>query len=492
VLPLYARLSVAEQHRVFAPHTGRRVVIATNVAETSLTVPGIRYVVDSGTARISRYSKRTKVQRLPIEPISKASANQRAGRCGRVAPGICIRLYSEADYESRPQYTEPEILRTNLASVILQMAEAELGDIVDFPFVEPPDAGQITDGIRTLTELGALEGRSTSPRLTPVGHQLARLPVDPRLARMLVEASKRGLSARGPGHRRRARDPRRQGAAAGEARAGRPAAPPVLGAGSRLGRRAAPPDGSDFVAILRLWAYLRDRRKAVSGNQFRRMCRDEFLNFLRVREWQDLHTQLRQICDELGLDRNAEPAPTDLVHTSILSGLLSHVGLLDTRNERTELPARKRARLGPREYRGARGAMWAIAPGSAIARTPPPLAVAYELVETSRLWARTVAAVEAEWIEAVAEHVLSRTYSEPHWSESQGSVLAYETVNLYGIPIIAGRTGPVLADRPRRDPPHLHPVGARRGEVAHAAPLRRAQPRGTGAGGRARGAYEAA
>src|SRR5665811_2278985 len=202
----------------------------------------------------------------------------------------------------------------------------------------------------------------------------------------------------------------------------------------------APPDGSDFVAILRLWNYLRDRRKAVSGNAFRRLCRDEYLNFLRVREWQDLHTQLRQICDELGLDRNAEPAPPDFVHTAILSGLLSHVGMLDTRNERTDLPPRKRARLGPREYRGARGAMWAIAPGSALAKAAPPLAVAYELVETSRLWARTVAAVEAEWIEAVAEHVLSRNYAEPHWSESQGSVVASERVSLYGIPIIAGRT----------------------------------------------------
>jgi len=440
VLPLYARLSVAEQHRVFAPHTGRRVVIATNVAETSLTVPGIRHVVDSGTARISRYSKRTKVQRLPIEPISKASANQRAGRCGRVAPGICIRLYSEADYESRPQYTEPEILRTNLASVILQMAEAELGDIVDFPFVEPPDAAQITDGIRTLTELGALEGRGTSPRLTAVGHQLARLPVDPRLARMLVEASARGClrevqvivaALAIPDVKERPQEKREQADLLHRR---------FWAASPGSDGEQAPPDGSDFVAILRLWTYLRERRKAVSGNAFRRLCRDEYLNFLRVREWQDLHTQLRQICDELGLDRNAEPAPSDLVHTAILSGLLSHVGLLDTRNERTDLPPRKRARLGPREYRGARGAMWAIAPGSALAKTAPPLAVAYELVETTRLWARTVAGVEAEWIEAVAEHVLSRNYAEPHWSESQGSVVASETVSLYGIPIIAGRT----------------------------------------------------
>ena len=440
VLPLYARLSVAEQHRVFAPHTGRRVVIATNVAETSLTVPGIRYVVDSGTARISRYSKRTKVQRLPIEPISRASANQRSGRCGRVAPGIAIRLYTEADYEARPAYTEPEILRTNLASVILQMAEAELGDIVDFPFVEPPDAGQITDGLRTLTELGALADRSTKPRLTPVGHQLARLPVDPRLGRMLVEAAKRGclremqviVSALAiPDVRERPAEKREQ--ADTLHRRFWAAAPGDDG-------EQAPPDGSDFLALVRLWNYLRARRHEVSGNAFRRTCRDEFLNFLRVREWQDLHTQVRQICDELELDRNAEPAPADLVHTSILSGLLSHVGLLDTRSERTDLPARKRARLGPREYRGARGTAWAIAPGSALAKTPPPLAVAYELVETSRLWARTVAGVDAEWIEAVAEHVLSRTYAEPHWSESQGSVVALETVSLYGVPIIAGRT----------------------------------------------------
>lgn len=440
VLPLYARLSVAEQHRVFAPHTGRRVVIATNVAETSLTVPGIRFVVDSGTARISRYSKRTKVQRLPIEPVSKASANQRAGRCGRVAPGICIRLYSQADYDSRPQYTEPEILRTNLASVILQMAEAELGDIADFPFVEPPDVGQITDGIRTLIELGALVGRGTSPRLTPVGHQLAKLPVDPRLARMLVEASKRGClrevqiivaALAIPDVKERPQEKREQADQLHRR---------FWASAPSPGEEQAPPDGSDFMAIVRLWTYLREQRKSLSGNAFRRMCRDEFLNFLRVREWQDLHTQLRQICDELGLERNEAPAPTEHIHTALASGLLSHVGLLDTRNERNDLPARKRARLGPREYRGARGAIWAIAPGSAIAKTPPPLAIAYELVETSRLWARTACAVEPEWIEAIAEHVLSRNYSEPHWSESQGSVLAYETVSLYAIPIIAGRT----------------------------------------------------
>ncbi len=454
VLPLYARLSAAEQHRVFAPHTGRRVVLATNVAETSLTVPGIRYVVDPGTARISRYSKRTKVQRLPIEPVSQASANQRAGRCGRVAPGICIRLYSEADFEARPEFTEPEILRTNLASVILQMAEAGLGDIAAFPFVEPPDPGQITDGLRLLVELGALQSATSAhPRLTPVGHQLARLPVDPRLGRILVEGSRQGCLREAqvvvagltvPDVRDRPAEKREQADALH-----RRFFAPLPAADGEPGE----PDGSDFVALVRLWDYLRERRQELSGNAFRRLCRDEFLSFLRVREWQDLHQQLRQICEEIGLERNQAPAPHDLLHTAVLSGLLSHVGLLDTKDERKDLPPRKRARLGPREYQGARGSRWAISPGSALAKTPPPLAVAFELVETTRLWARTVAGVQVEWIEAVAEHVLKRTYAEPHWSESQGSVVASETITLYGVPIASGR--PVQYAR-------IDPVEARR------------------------------
>ncbi len=440
VLPLYARLSAAEQHRVFAPHTGRRIVLATNVAETSLTVPGIRYVVDPGTARISRYSKRTKVQRLPIEPISQASANQRAGRCGRVAPGICIRLYSSDDFDARPEFTEPEILRTNLASVILQMAEAKLGAISSFPFVEAPDPAQITDGLRTLDELGALvAGHRERPRLTAVGHLLARIPVDPRLARMLVEGSRLGclrelqVLVAGlaiPDVRERPTEARDLADAAH-----RRFWAPMPGPDGTPGQ----PDGSDFAAYLRLWDYLREQRHALSGNAFRRMCRDDYLNFLRVREWQDLHTQLREICTELGLERNSSSAPYDHVHTAIVSGLLSHVGLLDTRNERTDLPARKRVRLGPREYLGSRGSRWAISPGSAVAKTPPDLAVAFELVETTRLWARTVAAVDPAWIEAVGEHVLRRTYAEPVWSESQAAVLASETVSLYGVPIVSGR-----------------------------------------------------
>ncbi len=451
VLPLYARLSAAEQHRVFAPHAGRRIVLATNVAETSLTVPGIRYVIDPGTARISRYSKRTKVQRLPMEPISRASANQRAGRCGRVAPGVCIRLYSEADYESRPEFTEPEILRTNLASVILQMAESDLGDIATFPFVEPPDESQITDGLRLLEELGALEqGSRARPALTATGHSLARLPVDPRLGRMLVEADRLGclrevlvvVSALAiPDVRERPAEAREK-ADLFHRRFWVNDPSTSSGTGSTSsGTGSAGHGGSatDFGAIVNLWEYLRDQRKLLSGNAFRRMCRDEFLSFLRIREWQDLHTQLRDICDELGLSRNHDAAPPERVHTALLSGLLSHVGLLDVKDERPDLPARKRARLGPREYLGSRGSRWAINPGSALAKTPPPLAMAYELVETTRLWARTVAGVTAEQVEEVGSHLLKRNYSEPHWAESTGSVVAYESVSLYGVPIVSGR-----------------------------------------------------
>lgn len=439
VVPLYARLSAAEQHRVFAPHTGRRIVLATNVAETSLTVPGIRYVVDPGFARISRYSARTKVQRLPIEPISQASANQRAGRCGRLGPGVCIRLYDEDDFASRPEFTQPEILRTNLASVILQMADAGLGDITRFPFVEPPDAGQVRDGLRLLTELGAIEqGRGRTPhgtvRLTKVGRMLARLPVDPRLGRMLVEADRQGCLREVlpivagiaiPDVRERPADD----TAAADAAHRRFWAP--------LDGAAEPtPDGSDIAALWRLWTYLRERRRELSGNAFRRLCRTEYLNFLRVREWQDLHTQLREACGEVGLHRNDAPAGMDRVHTAVLAGLLSHVGLLDEAS--MARPARGKRR-GPAEYLGARGARFAINPGSSAARTNPPLVMAVELVETSRLWARTVAPVEAEWIEAVGGHLLKHTYSEPHWSARGGQCVAYERVTLLGVPVVAQR-----------------------------------------------------
>ena len=348
MLPLYARLSAAEQHRVFAAHPGRRVVLATNVAETSLTVPGIRYVVDAGTARISRYSARTKVQRLPIEPISQASANQRAGRCGRVAPGVCIRLYSEEDLLSRPEFTEPEILRTNLASVILQMTAARLGDIADFPFVEAPDRSQITDGLRLLgsSARSLTDGSRTQPRLTAVGHRLAAVPVDPRLGRMLLAGGAPGLPARDVDHRLRAVHPRPARTARRDTGTRRRPAPPVLGADAPEAPRRTEPskgrgrpfdklrtNGSDFVAWLQPVELPREAQKKLSGNGFRRLCREEFLHFLRVREWQDLHTQLKQICRELGLDRNDKPAAPPRVHTAALAGLLSHVGLADLRED---------------------------------------------------------------------------------------------------------------------------------------------------------------
>ena len=481
VLPLYARLSAAEQQRVFARHSGQRIVLATNVAETSLTVPGVRYVIDAGTARISRYSARTKVQRLPIEPVSRASADQRAGRCGRVAPGVCIRLYSEADYESRPEFTEPEILRTNLASVILQMTDAGLGDIAAFPFVEPPDANQITDGLRLLDELGALASvpksragpepgatsrsgsgtRRRGAKLTPVGRRLARVPLDPRMGRMLLAGEQygclremliivSGLSIPDP----RERPAEKQQAADelhrrfwapmsdGKQEPNRTAD----GAPKREqlhGKRDDQPvenDGSDFLALLRMWDYLKQQQRDLSGNAFRRMCRDEFLHFLRIREWQDLHAQLRDISRELDLTRNQRPASPDAVHTAVLAGLLSHVGLADLKEDRKKpQTGRRRQRSGPREYLGARGTKFAINPGSSVARIQPPLVMAAEVVETSRLWARTVAGIDAAWVEEVGAHLLKRNHSEPHWSSRQGAVLAFETVSLYGVPIISGR-----------------------------------------------------
>ena len=479
VLPLFARLSTAEQHRVFAPHPGRRVVLATNVAETSLTVPGIRYVVDVGTARISRYSARTKVQRLPIEPVSQASANQRAGRCGRVAPGVCIRLYSEEDFAGRPLFTEPEILRTNLASVILQMAAAELGDIASFPFVEPPDRSQVSDGLRLLAELGAIRGDERdgsrphrvegAVRLTKVGQRLAAIPVDPRMGRMLLAAERQGclremlvvvagLSIPDPRERpaeqreradalhrrfwaampsdRTSTGPDQEGGRAASSEAGEPGA---------RGEKAEPPvnDGSDFLALLRLWDYLRASRKELSGNAFRRRVREEFLHYLRIREWQDLHTQLKQVCKDLGMSSNDEPAGADRVHAAALAGLLSHVGLLDEREDqragRGAKPAPRGRRRVSREYLGARGTRFVINPGSAASARPPQLVVAAEIVETSRLFARTVAGITAEQVEEVGQHLLHRTYSEPHWSSRAGSVMAYEQVTLYGVPIVSKR-----------------------------------------------------
>ena len=467
VLPLYARLSAAEQHRVFAPHAGRRIVLATNVAETSLTVPGVRYVIDTGLARISRYSARTKVQRLPIESISKASANQRAGRCGRVAPGTCIRLYSEEDFAGRPDFTEPEILRTNLASVILQMTAADLGDIATFPFLDAPDNSQIKDGLRLLTELGAISEAAsrTRPRLTTIGRRLAAVPIDPRMARMLLAAERHGclremliivsgLSIQDPRerpaeerdkadalHRRfwgQRSEPIDHRLSTATGRRAPTRSDPADSAGSgRLPVSEPAEDPSDFLALLRLWDYLRESQKTLSGNGFRRLCRDEFLHFLRIREWQDLHTQLKEVARELGLRRNNSPAPPDRIHTAVLTGLLSHVGLADLREGRKQVTDRRRP--AAREYLGARGTRFAINPGSSVARVQPPLVMAAEIVETTRLWARTVAGIQVGQIEEVGQHLLRRQYSEPHWSSSSGSVFAYETVTLYGVPIISGR-----------------------------------------------------
>ena len=413
ILPLYARLSAAEQHRVFEPRHGRRrVVLATNVAETSLTVPGIRYVVDPGTARISRYSQRTKVQRLPIEAVSQASARQRAGRCGRVEAGICLRLYAEDDFAGRPEFTEPEILRTNLASVILQMTALGLGDIERFPFLDPPESRSIRDGVQLLSELGALDAGG----LTPMGRQLAQLPLDPRLARMVVEADRNGvlhevlvlaaaLSIQDP--RERPQD-NQQAAAQSHARFA--------------------DDTSDFLSYLQLWRYVRAQQRVLGSSAFRRLCRQEFLNHLRIREWQDIHAQLRQVTRQLGLTHETphpdDEVDADKVHQSLLAGLLSQVGMRDA---------------DKREYVGARGARFSVVPGSALFKKTPRWVVAAELVETNRLWGRVVARVQPEWVEALAGHLTVRTYAEPHWDRDQAAVIAYERVTLYGLPLVTRR-----------------------------------------------------
>jgi ATP-dependent helicase HrpA len=417
VLPLYARLSHAEQHRVFQPHTGRRIVLATNVAETSLTVPGIKYVIDPGFARISRYSHRTKVQRLPIEPVSQASANQRKGRCGRTSDGICIRLYSEDDFNARPEFTDAEILRTNLASVILQMTAAGLGDIEKFPFIDPPDHRNIRDGVQLLQELNALDPAQKDPRkrLTDTGRKLAQLPVDPRLARMVLEADRNGcarevmviaaaLSIQDP--RERPADKQAQ-------------------ADQQHARFRD--ETSDFLAYLNLWRYLREQQKERGSSSFRRMCKQEYLNFLRIREWQDIYTQLRTVAKQMGIHLNEDDAPADRIHLSLLAGLLSHIGMKDVKEG------------AKNEYLGARNAKFAVFPGSALFKKPPRFVMSAELVETSRLWARVNARIEPEWVEPLAAHLVKRTYSEPHWEKDQAAVMAYEKVTLYGVPIVAQR-----------------------------------------------------
>ncbi|MEO9139226.1 MAG: ATP-dependent RNA helicase HrpA [Jatrophihabitans sp.] len=412
VLPLYARLSTAEQQRVFeTSHTGRRVVLATNVAETSLTVPGIRYVVDPGTARISRYSRRTKVQRLPIEPISQASAAQRAGRCGRVADGVCIRLYSETDFELRPRYTDPEILRTNLASVMLQMAALHLGEVAAFPFLDPPDRRSIRDGSMLLQELGAFDADAA---ITDIGRRLAQLPVDPRIGRMILAADTENcvrevlvLAAA-----LSIPDPRERPADREDA------------AKQKHARFAD--EHSDFVSYLNLWRYLREQRQERSGNQFRRMCREEFLHYLRIREWQDLVGQLRSIAKSLNIVESSadEPAGADAVHAALLAGLLSHVGKREGDN---------------RDYVGARNTKFVLAPGSVLTKRPPRWVVVADLVETTRLYGRIAARIDPESVERVAGDLVQRTYSEPHWDAQRGAAMAYERVTLFGLPLVPRR-----------------------------------------------------
>ncbi len=414
VLPLFGRLTLAEQHRVFAPHTGRRIVVATNVAETSLTVPGIRYVVDTGMARISRFSRRTKVQQLPIEAISKASASQRAGRCGRLGPGVCIRLYDETDHEARPEFTDPEIRRTNLASVMLQMAALGLGDIEAFPFIEPPDTRSIKDGIGLLNELGAITDGEPGTRewLTPIGRTLARLPVDPRLGRMILAGNDNAcldevltiVSALA------IQDPRERPLGKEEA-------------ADQMHRRFMA-TASDLTGLLALWAHIREKRDELTSNQFRAMCRKEYLNWRRVREWQDIRAQLRRVVADLGMAPNREPATTELIHESVLAGLLSHVGRKDPDGW---------------GYRGARGMTFSIRPGSVLFKAAPEWVMAAELVTTTRTWAAGVAAIDPAMIERVGAHLVKRTISDPWWDAPRGCAVARETVTMSGLTISSDR-----------------------------------------------------
>ena len=415
ILPLYARLTVQEQNRIFQSHSGRNIVLATNVAETSLTVPGIKYVIDPGTARISRYSYRTKVQRLPIEAISQASANQRSGRCGRVSAGVCIRLYSEDDFLGRPEFTDPEILRTNLATVILQMLALDLGDISQFPFVQPPDNRNINDGIKLLEELDAIAKDKADTQLTKNGRLLAKFPIDPRLAKMVLSAIDLGciaqifaivsaLSIQDPRER-----PHEKQQAADEQH-------------NRFKDKE-----SDFVSLLNLWHYVNDQQRALTNSQFRKMCQKEYLSYIRIREWQDINSQLKHTLKEQNIPMSSielgDEQQLVIVHQAILSGLLSHIGQQDEN----------------REFKGARGSKFFVFPGSALAKKPPKWLMAAELVETSRLFARMVARIDPLWLESMAQHLIKRSYSEPHWEKKQGAVMAYEQASLYGLIIIPKR-----------------------------------------------------
>ncbi len=447
VIPLFARLSAEEQQRVFQREKGRRrIILATNVAETSLTVPGIRYVIDSGQARISRYSPRIKVQRLPIEPISRASANQRSGRCGRVEPGVCVRLYSEESFNARPEFTDPEILRTNLASVILQMHALELGDIEDFPFIDPPDPRAVRDGYDTLLEINALQSGGLRMTLTEIGRRLARLPIDPRIGRMLLAAEhERCLSeALVVAAALSTQDPRER---------------PIDRAAEADAKHAMFRDeGSDVLSFLKLWHELHAQQKRLSGSAFRRWCREHFINFVRFREWHDIHHQLRELMTDMGARTNDRPARPDGIHRALLSGLLSSIGKRSDRS-RAEIMA------GEGEYDGARGVRFSIFPGSVLFRrdaasgqrtTPAPSGrrgadeegdrpraprwvMAAEIVKTTRTYARTIAPIQPSWIEEIGGHLVKRTYAEPHWDADLARASAYETVTLFGLEIVARR-----------------------------------------------------
>ena len=416
VTPLFGRLSNQEQHRVFSEHRGRRIVLATNIAETSLTVPGIRYVVDTGTARISRYSTRTKVQRLPIEPISQASANQRSGRCGRVADGIAIRLYSEQDFESRSEFTDPEILRTNLASVILQMVSLKLGDIEQFPFIQPPEHKAIRDGLNLLHELGALHDKQDKPTLTATGRDLARIPLDPRMARMLIEANTNGclddvmviVAAM------TIQDVRER--------------PLDFQAQADQAHARFKDKSSDFLSMLKLWDYIKQTRNEQSGNKFRKRMKQEFLHYMRIREWFDLVRQLKDVAKQLGWTyQEGTERRADDIHMSLLSGLLSNIGARDGNSK---------------EFQGARNTRFLVFPGSALAKKPPEFLMAAELVETSRLWARDVATIDPAWVEKLGADLLKHNYSEPTWSRKRAAAIAHQKSTLYGVPIVADRTVP--------------------------------------------------
>ncbi|MBB5320671.1 ATP-dependent RNA helicase HrpA [Marinobacter oulmenensis] len=411
VLPLYSRLSNQEQNRVFQSHRGRRIVLSTNVAETSLTVPGIRYVIDTGVARISRYSVRSKIQRLPIEPVSQASANQRAGRCGRVAPGICFRLYDETDFLNRPEYTDPEILRTNLASVILQMATSGLGEIRNFPFLEAPDRKQVNDGYKLLEELGAVDARR---KVTRLGRTMARLPLDPRLARMLVTAAEQGslaellvviagLSIQDPRER-----PQEKQQAADQAHA------------------PFNDKESDFVTLLNIWNWFEEQRQEISQNQLKKLCQKNFLSWMRMREWRDIHRQLTLICRDQKLSINTQAADYERIHKAVLAGLLGQVAV----------------KVEKREYLATRNRKVFIFPGSKVAKASPKWIVAAEIVETSKVFARMVASIQPEWVEPLASHVVKHHYFEPHWERKRAQVMGYEKVTLYGLDVVARRRIP--------------------------------------------------